>query len=177
MGFCPKTGCGAMPRPEHLAGQRLRRRPDKCDAGRRRHKLHITRFRRCRRRKLAHSAVPPLPAETASLGFGGISGFHDTAGWPFFRPGWAKEALVDNHSPPWGCERTQRLTGANTGAFHPLRDSVTAVTANLLLGLSHFYCHCRHYRHPQGREEYFASPASAQLQGGCRAHSAQRNNG
>jgi len=22
-----------MPRPEHLAGQRLRRRPDKCDAG------------------------------------------------------------------------------------------------------------------------------------------------
>ena len=60
-----------MPRPEHLAGQRLRRRPDKCDAGRRRHKLHITRFRRCRRRKLAHSAVPPLPTETASLGFGG----------------------------------------------------------------------------------------------------------
>ena len=35
MGFCPKMGCGAMPRPEHLAGQRLRRRPDKCDAGRR----------------------------------------------------------------------------------------------------------------------------------------------
>ena len=28
-------GCGAMPRPVHLAGQRLRRRPDKCDAGRR----------------------------------------------------------------------------------------------------------------------------------------------
>ena len=26
-----------MPRPVHLAGQRLRRRPDKCDAGRRRH--------------------------------------------------------------------------------------------------------------------------------------------
>ena len=26
-------GCGAMPRPVHLAGQRLRRRPDKCDAG------------------------------------------------------------------------------------------------------------------------------------------------
>ena len=71
MGFRPKVGCGAMPRPEHLAGQRLRRRPDKCDAGRRRHKLHITRFRRCRRRKLAHSAVPPLPAKTALLGFGG----------------------------------------------------------------------------------------------------------
>ena len=28
-------GCGAPPRPVHLAGQRLRRRPDKCDAGRR----------------------------------------------------------------------------------------------------------------------------------------------
>ena len=70
-GLCADEGCGAMPRPEHLAGQRLRRRPDKCDAGRRRHKLHITRFRRCRRRKLAHSAVPPLPTETASLGFGG----------------------------------------------------------------------------------------------------------
>ena len=52
-------GCGAMPRPVHLAGQRLRRRPDKCDAGCRRHKLHITHFRRCRRRKLAHSAAPP----------------------------------------------------------------------------------------------------------------------
>ena len=34
-GFCPKMGCGAMPRPAHLAGQRLCRRPDKCDAGRR----------------------------------------------------------------------------------------------------------------------------------------------
>ena len=33
VGFCPKMGCGATPRPEHLAGQRLRRRPDKCDAG------------------------------------------------------------------------------------------------------------------------------------------------
>ena len=52
-------GCGAMPRPVRLAGQRLRRRPDKCDAGCRRHKLHITHFRRCRRRKLAHSAAPP----------------------------------------------------------------------------------------------------------------------
>ena len=80
-------------------------------------------------------------------------------------------------SPRRLCERTQRLTRANTGQFHPLRDSVTAVTANLLLGLSHFYRHCRHYRHPQGREEYFASPASAQFQGGCRVRSAQRNNG
>ena len=35
VGFCPKMGCGATPRPVHLAGQRLRRRPDKCDAGRR----------------------------------------------------------------------------------------------------------------------------------------------
>ena len=36
-GFRPKMGCGAMPRPVHLAGQRLHRRPDKCDAGCRRH--------------------------------------------------------------------------------------------------------------------------------------------
>jgi len=34
-GFCPEFGCRALPRPERLAGQRLRRRPDKCDAGRR----------------------------------------------------------------------------------------------------------------------------------------------
>ena len=33
LGFRPKMGCGAMHRPERLAGQRLRRRPDKCDAG------------------------------------------------------------------------------------------------------------------------------------------------
>ena len=37
-----------------------------------------------------------FPPNPLTLGFGGISGFHDTAGWPFFRPGWAKEALVDN---------------------------------------------------------------------------------
>ena len=58
-----------MPRPEHLAGQRLRRRPDKCDAGCRRHKLHITRFRRCRRRKLAHSAAPPSSHRNRFAGF------------------------------------------------------------------------------------------------------------
>ena len=34
-GFRPEFGCRALPRPVHLAGQRLRRRPDKCDAGRR----------------------------------------------------------------------------------------------------------------------------------------------
>lgn len=32
-GFRPEFGCGASPRPVRLAGQRLRRRPDKCDAG------------------------------------------------------------------------------------------------------------------------------------------------
>ena len=58
-----------MPRPVHLAGQRLRRRPDKCDAGCRRHKLHITRFRRCRRRKLAHSAAPPSSHRNRFAGF------------------------------------------------------------------------------------------------------------
>ena len=58
-----------MPRPVHLAGQRLRRRPDKCDAGCRRHKLHITHFRRCRRRKLAHSAAPPSSHRNRFAGF------------------------------------------------------------------------------------------------------------
>ena len=68
-GFRPEMGCGAMPRPVRLAGQRLRRRPDKCDAGCRRHKLHITRFRRCRRRKLAHSAAPPSSRRNRFAGF------------------------------------------------------------------------------------------------------------
>ena len=58
-----------MLRPVHLAGQRLRRRPDKCDAGCRRHKLHITHFRRCRRRKLAHSAAPPSSRRNRFAGF------------------------------------------------------------------------------------------------------------
>ena len=69
VGFCPKMGCGATPRPVHFAGQRLSRRPDKFDAGRRRHKLHITRFRRCRRRKLAHSAAPPSSHRNRFAGF------------------------------------------------------------------------------------------------------------
>ena len=64
-----RGGVGAMPRPVHLAGQWLRRRPDKCDAGCRRHKLHITRFRRCRRRKLAHSAAPPSSHRNRFAGF------------------------------------------------------------------------------------------------------------
>ena len=58
-----------MPRPVRLAGQRLRRRPDKRDAGCRRHKLHITHFRRCRRRKLAHSAAPPSSRRNRFAGF------------------------------------------------------------------------------------------------------------
>ena len=76
-----------MPRPVHLAGQRLRRRPDKCDAGCRRHKLHITHFRRCRRRKLTLSAAPPFPTETASLGFGGspVGGGNKNSCFAFFR--------------------------------------------------------------------------------------------
>ena len=75
-----------MPRPVHLAGQRLRRRPDKCDAGCRRHKLHITHFRRCRRRKLALSVARPLPTETASLGFGGspVGGGDKNSRFAFF---------------------------------------------------------------------------------------------
>ena len=75
-----------MPRPVHLAGQRLRRRPDKCDAGCRRHKLHITRFRRCRRRKLAHSAAPPSSHRNRFLGFGGspVGGGDKNSHFTFF---------------------------------------------------------------------------------------------
>ena len=58
-GLPPRIWVQGFASPVRLAGQRLRRRPDKCDAGCRRHKLHITHFRRCRRRKLAHSAAPP----------------------------------------------------------------------------------------------------------------------
>lgn len=34
-GLLPENGVQGFARPVHLAGQRLRRRPDKCDAGRR----------------------------------------------------------------------------------------------------------------------------------------------
>ena len=58
-----------MPRPVHLAGQRLRRRPDKCDAGRRPSGRRI-----------------PRPAETASLGFGGspVGGGDKNSRFAFF---------------------------------------------------------------------------------------------
>ena len=77
-------GCGAMPRPVHLAGQRLRRRPDKCDAGCRRHKLHITRFRRCRRQKLAHSAAPPSSRRNRFAG-SPVGGGDKNSHFTFFR--------------------------------------------------------------------------------------------
>ena len=59
-----------MPRPVRLAGQRLRRRPDKCDAGRRPSGRRI-----------------PRPAETASLGFGGspVGGGDKNSRFAFFR--------------------------------------------------------------------------------------------
>lgn len=60
-GFCPKMGCGATPRPVYLAGQRLRRRPDKCDAA----------VVPPQAAGLALSVARPLPTETASLVFGG----------------------------------------------------------------------------------------------------------
>ena len=78
VGFCPKMGCGAMPRPVHLAGQRLRRRPDKCDAGRRPPSPAVAVARADdeslvppQAAGLALSVARPLPTETASLGFGG----------------------------------------------------------------------------------------------------------
>ena len=71
-------GCGTMPRPVHLAGQRLRRRPDKCDAGRRPPSPAVAVARADdeslvppQAAGLALSVARPLPTETASLGFGG----------------------------------------------------------------------------------------------------------
>ena len=65
-------GCGAMPRPVHLAGQRLRRRPDKCDAGCRRHKLHNHSFPSLpptKTRSLRCTAFfPPKPLRWVSAG-------------------------------------------------------------------------------------------------------------
>ena len=68
-----------MPRPVHLAGQRLRRRPDKCDAGRRPSGRRI-----------------PLPAETASLGFGGspVGGGDKNSCFAFFRHFYVGEILL-----------------------------------------------------------------------------------
>ena len=67
-----------MPRPVHLAGQRLRRRPDKCDAGRRPPSPAVAVARADdeslvppQAAGLALSVARPLPTETASLGFGG----------------------------------------------------------------------------------------------------------
>ena len=59
-----------MPRPVHLAGQRLRRRPDKRDAGRRPSGRRIPRPAASGRTR-SLSVARPLPTETASLGFGG----------------------------------------------------------------------------------------------------------
>ena len=69
-GFCPKMGCGAMPRPVHLAGQRLRRRPDKCDAGRRPSGRRIPRPAASgRTRSLRCTAFfPPKPLRWVSAG-------------------------------------------------------------------------------------------------------------
>ena len=63
-------GCGALPRPERLAGQRLRRRPDKCDAGRRPSGRRIPRPAASgRTRSLRCTAFfPPKPLRWVSAG-------------------------------------------------------------------------------------------------------------
>ena len=62
-------GCGAMPRPVHLAGQRLRRRPDKCDAGRRPSGRRIPRPAASgRTRSLSLVLFPPKPLRWVSAG-------------------------------------------------------------------------------------------------------------
>ena len=70
VGFCPKMGCGAMPRPVHLAGQRLRRRPDKCDAGPSSERTTNPSSRRKRQDSLSLSFVlfPPKPLRWVSAG-------------------------------------------------------------------------------------------------------------
>ena len=63
-------GCGAMPRPVHLAGQRLRRRPDKCDAGPSSERTANPSSRRKRQDSLSLSLVlfPPKPLRWVSAG-------------------------------------------------------------------------------------------------------------
>lgn len=68
-GFRPEFGCGATPRPERLAGQRLRRRPDKCDAGRRPSGRRIPRPAASgRTRSLSLVLFPPKPLRWVSAG-------------------------------------------------------------------------------------------------------------
>ena len=58
-----------MPRPVHLAGQRLRRRPDKCDAGRRPSGRRIPRPAASgRTRSLSLVLFPPKPLRWVSAG-------------------------------------------------------------------------------------------------------------
>ena len=92
-----------MPRPVRLAGQRLRRRPDKCDAGRR--PLAVVRsddesLVPPQAAGLALSVARPLPTETASLGFGGnpVGGGDKNSHFTFFR-----------HFYVWGVSLTLRL--------------------------------------------------------------------
>jgi len=63
-------GCGAMPRLVHLAGQRLRRRPDKCDAGPSSERTTNPSSRRKRKDSLSLSFVlfPPKPLRWVSAG-------------------------------------------------------------------------------------------------------------
>ena len=67
-----------MPRPVHLAGQRLRRRPDKCDAGRRPSGRRIPRPAPCAVTSSRRVHTPPHPpnAHTAAHTpkHGGLSG-------------------------------------------------------------------------------------------------------
>ena len=69
-GFRPEFGCRAMPRPVHLAGQRLRRRPDKCDAGPSSERTTNPSSRRKRQDSLSLSLVlfPPKPLCWVSAG-------------------------------------------------------------------------------------------------------------
>ena len=70
VGFCPEFGCRALPRPVRLAGQRLRRRPDKCDAGPSSERTTNPSSRRKRQDSLSLSLVlfPPKPLRWVSAG-------------------------------------------------------------------------------------------------------------
>lgn len=71
-------GGGALPRPVHLARQRLRRRPDKCNAGRRPSGRRIPRPAPCavNSSRRVHTPPQPLTAHTAAHTpkHGGFSG-------------------------------------------------------------------------------------------------------
>ena len=116
MGFCPKMGRGAMPRPVHLAGQRLRRRPDKCDAGPSSERTTNPSSRRKRQDSLSLSLVlfPPKPLRWVSAG--ALLGGNKSSRFAFFQ-----RSCMGVVSPPSARDSCCRNAGRPqvTAAYSP----------------------------------------------------------